>query len=66
MKASTDCGQSLSFSLVSMISIAILLVGWRWNIEWMQVIGFMATVILAWIGLFRMLFIEPWEKDYWL
>lgn len=57
---------SMWYVITSIISIAILLVGWRWNIEWMQVIGFIATMILAWVGIFRMLFIESWEKDYWL
>jgi len=56
----------MGYSIASVISIAALLIGWQWNIEWLWIIGFMATMILAWFGLFRMIFIEPWEKDYWL
>ena len=54
----------MGYSIASVISIAALLIGWQWNIEWMQVIGFIATMILAWVGVLKMIFVDWPNKGY--
>ncbi len=54
----------MAYSIASIISIAALLIGWQWNIEWMWIIGFMATMILAWFGVLKMIFVDWPNKGY--
>jgi hypothetical protein len=54
----------MAYLIASILSIAALLIGWQWKIEWLQVIGFLFVWLLVFLGALKMFFIDLPNKGY--
>ena len=54
----------MAYLIASIISIAALLIGQQWNIDWLEAIGLIGVWMLVWFGLLKMFFIDLPNKGY--